>query len=74
MKTETNLKELINQTQETISNLDVKRLALNKEINNKMNLLQRYENCLVKNHRYSKAMNQPYPRLCIDCGEQETIK
>ena len=21
--------------------------------------------------RYSKAMNQPYPRLCIDCGKPE---
>ena len=21
--------------------------------------------------RYSKAMNQPYPRLCVDCGKPE---
>lgn len=28
---------------------------------------------LPDNHvcRYSKAMNQPYPRLCIDCGKPE---
>ena len=26
---------------------------------------------LPENHicRYSKAMNQPYPRLCVDCGK-----
>jgi hypothetical protein len=23
------------------------------------------------NCRYSKAMNQPYPRLCVDCGKEE---
>ena len=22
--------------------------------------------------RYSKAMNQPYPRLCVECGKQES--
>ena len=21
--------------------------------------------------RYSKSMNQPYPRLCVDCGKPE---
>ena len=28
---------------------------------------------LPENHicRYSKAMNQPYPRLCVDCGKPE---
>jgi hypothetical protein len=28
---------------------------------------------LPDNHvcRYSKAMNQPYPRLCVDCGKPE---
>lgn len=28
---------------------------------------------LPKNHvcRYSKAMNQPYPRLCVDCDKSE---
>jgi hypothetical protein len=28
---------------------------------------------LPDNHvcRYSKAMNQPYPRLCVDCGKSE---
>ena len=24
--------------------------------------------------RYSKAMNQPYPRLCVDCGEPELMR
>ncbi len=35
-------------------------------------------NDLIKknNHicRYSKAMNQPYPRLCVDCGKPEIQK
>lgn len=77
MSTETNrkrIKDLINQTQETVTNLDIKRSALNKEINIQMDQLHRYENCLSNNHRYSKAMNQPYPRLCVDCGESETTK
>ena len=28
---------------------------------------------LPDNHvcRYSKSMNQPYPRLCVDCGKPE---
>ena len=28
---------------------------------------------LPDNHvcRYSKAINQPYPRLCVDCGKLE---
>ncbi len=28
---------------------------------------------LPDNHvcRYSKAMNQPHPRLCVDCGKPE---
>jgi len=24
--------------------------------------------------RYSKAMGQPYPRVCLDCGKPEEIK
>ena len=47
------------------------------------NLMAEYaaKNCVIpavmvelpENHvcRYSKAMNQPYPRLCVDCGKPE---
>ena len=43
--------------------------------------LMQAKNCVIpavmvelpENHvcRYSKAMNQPYPRLCVDCGKPE---
>lgn len=23
--------------------------------------------------RYSRAMNQPYPRICVDCGHSEVL-
>lgn len=39
-----------------------------REVNEEQNNLE-----LVNKHicRFSKAMHQPYPRLCVDCGKPE---
>lgn len=41
----------------------------NLEISYAYNELRKLGEC---NHRYSKTINQSWPRLCVDCGQPET--
>ena len=62
--TEKNLKELIKKGLEYDAYIHEAKSSL-RDYNL---MLERLEGC---NHLYSKAMNQPYPRLCVKCNEPE---
>jgi predicted RNase H-like nuclease (RuvC/YqgF family) len=74
------LERLILDTEKTIKILEEKHTELNELIIRQCVYLSRLKNELEQisyklcQHRYSRSINQQYPRLCIDCGEVEERK
>ena len=71
----TNIEKLISGTKDTLINLLEQRAKLNELIELQTDQLTQHQRLLATMSPceclYSKAMYQPYPRLCVKCHQPE---
>ena len=80
MKDENEIKRIqrcISDTEDTIAKLLENKADIDRWIQLQKAHISNYKEILghlgVCECRYSKALNQPQPRLCVDCGKPEEV-